>query len=267
MRNFTFLFFLFFCFSAQAQYFDAGVFIGTANYQGELIKTRMEPTEYNFACGGFLRYNLSPKLAAKLMVNGTKLTGSDVFSNNRARNLSFTTFIAEVGVQGELNLFDYNILDGAHKATPYIFLGGAGFYYNPQAEYRGTMVDLRPLGTEGQGLPGYADRYSKFAVAVPLGFGVKVAIHEVSNIGFEIGMRKTFTDYIDDVSTTYPDKATLQAIRGPVAAALSDRSLVDGIGIEGRQRGNSSDNDRYTFLSFSFTKYFGRLECPKISKI
>lgn len=251
MRNFTFLFFLFFCFSAQAQYFDAGVFVGTANYQGELIKTHMEPTEYNFACGAFLRYNLSPKLAAKLMVNGTKLTGSDVFSNNRSRNLSFTTFIAEVGVQGEFNLFDYNILDGAHKATPYVFLGGAGFYYNPQAEYKGTMVDLRPLGTEGQGLPGYEKQYSKFAVAIPLGLGVKVAIHEVSNIGFEIGMRKTFTDYIDDVSGNYPVMAELFESRGEIATQLSYRAHQynrdlprdPGTGL----RGNPDTTDWYLF--------------------
>jgi len=69
------------------------------------------------------------------------------------------------------------------------------------------------------------------------------------------------------VSTTYPNLERLEVIRGPEARLLSDRSLVEGIAEEGRQRGDSKGNDRYAFIGVSFMKYFGRLECPKISKI
>ena len=128
----------------------------------------------------------------------------------------------------------------------------------------GVTYPLQELGTEGQEI---SEEYFLVSGGITLGAGFKWDLSSDVTFAAEFTTRRVFTDYLDDVSTTYPNKATLQVIRGPQAAALSDRSLVDGIGIEGRQRGNSSDNDRYTFLSFSFTKYFGRLECPKISKI
>ena len=124
--------------------------------------------------------------------------------------------------------------------------------------------ELQELGTEGQDI---SEEYFLVSGGITLGAGFKYDLSSDVTFAVEFTTRRVFTDYIDDVSSTYPDKARLNVVRGPQAVALSDRSLVDGIGIEGRQRGNSSDNDRYTFLSLSFTKYFGRLECPRISKI
>jgi len=42
-------------------------------------------------------------------------------------------------------------------------------------------------------------------------------------IAYEIGLRKLFTDYLDDVSTTYVDQATLLAARGPDAVKMAYR--------------------------------------------
>ena len=250
-NNFTLFFLLLFIGTANAQYFDAGVFVGTVNYQGDLSKSRFEPTEYNFACGGFLRYNATPHLSAKFMVNGGKVTGSDVFSGQRERNFNFNSIIIEAGVQGEYSLLDLKILDGGHIISPYFFAGLSGFYFNPRAEYRGSMVELRPLGTEGQGLEGYRDIYSNFSVAVPFGLGFKTAIHRTSTVGFELGFRKTFTDYLDDVSGYYPDQEELYAARGGLATALSyrgheyDRNAprTPGNGL----RGNPQYSDWYFF--------------------
>lgn len=58
-----------------------------------------------------------------------------------------------------------------------------------------------------------------------------------------------FTDYLDDVSTVYPDKTLLLAKRGQTAVELSDRSLIDGLGAKDRQRGDSKGNDSYSFLA------------------
>ena len=52
---------------------------------------------------------------------------------------------------------------------------------------------------------------------------------------------------------------------GEIQAQLADRSLVDGIGVAGRQRGNSRDNDTY-FYRFWVMRYFGDIECPRISQ-
>lgn len=277
MRKLFTLFTILFTLNLQAQYFDVGTFVGVANYRGELIRNNMEPTEYNFAVGGFVRYNLLPYFSVKGAITGSKLTGSDVFSGQRARNLNFTTFIVEAAVTGEWNLLNYNILDGHHKTSPYLFAGLAGFYYNPQTEYKGTMYDLRPLGTEGQGLPGYGDIYSKFAVAVPFGFGIKVAIHEVTYIGFEIGMRRTFTDYLDDVSGYYPDLADLVEARGTRATALSyraheyDNTLPRDPGTS--LRGNPDTDDWYLFGGVTLSvnlkggnKSFGKYPAKRYSR-
>lgn len=277
MKIFTFWIFLVFSLQLQAQYFDAGAMFGVTNYQGELIKSNMEATEYNFACGAFLRYNITPRVSVKGMVNGGKLTGTDVLSGNRARNLSFSTLIVETGVQGEYSLFDYNILDGAHKTSPYLFLGLAGTYFNPRAEYKGSMVELQPLGTEGQGLPGYQDKYNRFVVAIPLGVGVKVAIHEVTNIGFEVGMRKTFTDYLDDVSGYYPDLTALYEINGELAHNLSYRGHEYNSNAPRNpgtvRRGNPDNDDWYMFAGVNLSinlkggnKSFGRLPAKRYSR-
>jgi hypothetical protein len=42
-------------------------------------------------------------------------------------------------------------------------------------------------------------------VAIPFGIGAKMNVSKKVGIGLEWGPRKTFTDYLDDVSGTYPD--------------------------------------------------------------
>jgi hypothetical protein len=76
-----------------------------------------------------------------------------------------------------------------------------------------------------------------------------------------------FTDYLDDVSTVFPEKSELLGTRGQIGVALSDRSLADGLGDAGRQRGDSKGNDKYTFVGISFVRYFGGITCPDISRI
>src|SRR5207342_1550715 len=60
---------------------------------------------------------------------------------------------------------------------------------------------------EGQGFPEYPDRkeYSLTQQALIMGGGFKYYLKENMYVGFEILHRKTFTDYIDDVSTKYID--------------------------------------------------------------
>src|SRR5690554_7980529 len=81
----------------------------------------------------------------------------------------------------------------------YVFSGISGFYYNPQTQINGKWTNLRPLRTEGQGLPGGADEYGMFSLAIPFGVGFKFGIGQFWRLGMEISYNKTFTDYIDDV--------------------------------------------------------------------
>ena len=100
-----------------------------------------------------------------------------------------------------------------------------------------------------------------------LGGGFKFDINRDFSVNIDVSTRFLFTDYLDDVSSVYPDKQALIDTRGPIAAALSDRSLVEGLGSQGRQRGDTKGKDKYAFVGVSFVRYFGGIECPEISKI
>ena len=164
----------------------------------------------------------------------------------------------------EFNFFDYIHNSSENYFTPYIFGGLSAFRYSPKAELDGVTYNLRDFGTEGQPR---GSEYGSFSGSLILGGGWKWDISDSYSLNVHIRYQKVFTDYLDDVSRTYPDFGELEATRGPTAVALSDRSLMDGIGVPGRQRGNSKDNDAIVTLGISIMKYFGKLECPRISDL
>lgn len=252
--------------SAQAQYNEAGAIIGLVNYTGDL-SAKIYPNEYQPTYGIMMRRHFSPYFSARLNVTGGVLTGSD--KNNidlglRSRNLSFRTEFAEANVQAELNLTRFDVLD--HKVSaPYLYAGVGLIYFNPQALYQGQYFDLQPLGTEGQGLPGYGKKYRRLALEFPVGIGVKWAISKRVNLGAQVGSQLTRTDYLDDVSGNYADIAVLKekdrmASRLAYRAAEIDASQA-GINPVGTQRGNNKKNDAYLMgaltISFNLSDQYG----------
>src|SRR5204863_6605838 len=138
------------------------------------------------------------------------------------------------------------------KFTPYITTGVAVFHYNPYAyTLSGAKVYLRPLRTEGEGLPQYRDRklYKLNEIAIPFGVGLTYAISDNFMVGAELNFRKTFTDYIDDVSSQrYADTAILRALKGDLSAKMSFRSdeTSDPYTFSDRiTRGNPNKKDAY----------------------
>ncbi|NRA12748.1 MAG: hypothetical protein HRT57_12395, partial [Crocinitomicaceae bacterium] len=116
--------------------------------------------------------------------------------------------------------------------------------------------DLQPLGTEGQGSSLNSKSYGLTQLAIPIGLGAKISMGDKASINFEIGLRKTFTDYIDDVgSGSYIDPVLLAAENGPLAAELSNRSLSDS---RFGRRGNASTKDWYVFSGVMFTFRLGK---------
>ncbi len=97
-------------------------------------------------------------------------------------------------------------------------------------------------------------KYSRFSGCVPIGIGGKYGINNQISVGFEAGFRYTFTDYLDDVSTTYVDPAVLLgASNGQLSANLADPSLgtvANQTGV-GEQRGDPRDKDVYMMLLFN----------------
>jgi hypothetical protein len=238
----------------KAQYArnEIGVFGGVSYYIGDL-NTSKHFLLSKPAFGIIYRYNISPRFALKINGYYGSLAGNDAVSKvNVTRNLSFKTYITDISIQIELNFLRYITGHDRYKFSPYIFAGLSLFNFNPKAEYEGRWYSLQPLGTEGQGttLPGVGRRYSLTSLGLPFGIGVKYTPVKFLCIGLEWGLRKTFTDYIDDVSTVYADPVILAAENTPIAAALGDRTIqVEGEPVKntGLQRGNSKTKDWYSF--------------------
>jgi opacity protein-like surface antigen len=239
---------------AKAQYArnEIGIFGGVSYYMGDLNPSKLFLMSRP-AYGLIYRYNISPRFALKINGFYGDLAGSDAVSKtNVTRNLSFKSYITDISVQIELNFLRYITGHDRYKFSPYIFAGVSLFSFNPKAEYDGKWYALQPLGTEGQGttLPGVAKRYSLTSIGLPFGIGVKYCPVKFMCIGLEWGYRKTFTDYIDDVSTVYADPVVLAAENGQVAAALADKTIVpegESVNNTGLQRGNSHNKDWYSF--------------------
>lgn len=125
---------------------------------------------------------------------------------------------------------------------------------------------LQPLGTEGQGLIASRTKYSLIGICIPVGIGFKYTIDRYWGVGLEIGLRKTFTDYIDDVSTTYFDFANYPDAND-LAAVLADRSNKSDpkVTTAGQQRGDPRDKDSYMFgiFSLNYKLRTGRNNLPR----
>jgi hypothetical protein len=81
-----------------------------------------------------------------------------------------------------------------------------------------------------------------------------------------LSYRFLFTDYLDDISTVYPNVRELESLRGEIAVKLSDRSNIPGFAQQGKQRGDSRNNDKMSFIGVSMMYYFGSLKCPPINR-
>lgn len=251
-----------------AQHFELGILFGSSNYMGDLSNntTKIYLGETNLAGGAFLRYNFGERFVARLGFNYAGISGNDFNSNTTAinsRNLSFKSSILELGVFGEFNLTGFQPY-GLYKVfSPYIFVGVTGTKFNPKANYEGAWVALQPLRTEGQGLSQYPDRqaYKTKTITIPFGFGVKYAITDKINLGFEIGARRAFSDYLDDVSGTYVSSPEIAATGNVLGAALSNRSgELDGaepvIVPTGTARGDDSKADWYFIAGLTVSYNF-----------
>lgn len=199
----------------------------------------------------FLRQNFSERLNARYMVTYGKVSGADSLSNvawNRNRNLSFESNIIEVSGILEINFRPFIPGDKKKKyATPYLMFGLGLFKMNPRAYYGNDWFELQPLGTEGQGSPlNRKDKYRLTQLCIPVGIGFKGNLTQRLVLGFEYCIRKTFTDYLDDVSGDYVDPVQLARYNGPLSASLADRSLeIENLDNTGMNRGNSNFKDWY----------------------
>lgn len=248
---------------AQKQNFKSrsslGVMLGGSYYIGDLNQFGHFKNT-NFSGGIIYRYHVNSRLELRGGLRYGRVEGYDADSKDpyrQARNLSFESQIFEVAAGLEFNYLDYKLGNNKYFFTPYMFIDIGVFKMDPRTNYNGEMVSLQTIGTEGQGSD-LSDRnpYSLVQLAIPFGLGFKINLGNRAALSLEYGIRKTFTDYLDDVGTgSFINSAELAAQNGNIAANLADRS--DGsINFTG-ERGNSATKDWYSMFGVMFTFSLG----------
>ncbi|HMJ67985.1 MAG TPA: hypothetical protein VK508_03785 [Cyclobacteriaceae bacterium] len=217
--------------------------VGSANYFGELTNPKSLGTvKYGLNVG--LEHFFTNRISGRAEVNWFQISGSDANANDSriVRKLSFISNNIEGNIVGTINLLPNGRRFYQRQVINFYAFAGIGLLYiNPKTEYNGEMVALQPLKTEGI-------KYSKVQPVIPFGGGIKVKAGPFFNLTFEGGIRKTFTDYIDDISVReYPDPATLSS---DLSRALSNRS-----GGEALVRGNPEKDDWYFMMNARIQYY------------
>ena len=241
---------LLFTFSVtKAQRVHATLFGGITNYQGDLQSKRFTFQQANGAFGIGALYEFTDKLYLRANATFGRVSGNDKIAGNYlTRNLNFTSAINDYHLGHE-----YDIMNSYQNSlVPFVFAGVSYFHFNPSTvDSLGKKVYLQALGTEGQGFYLGREKYKLNSFALPFGGGVKLSLSENIRVRFEFGLRKTGTDYLDDVSTTYADQAELLANNGQQAVDLAFRGDEDKSGLSypaaNTIRGNPKSKDWYYF--------------------
>jgi hypothetical protein len=255
---------LFISVNSFSQQWHVGLFGGLAAYNGDLTEKVFPKKVTNGSIGFTVNYELKDQVMLRGGITYAIVGGADRFSEDPElvkRNLAFETKVLEFSVLGEYYFF--NLYD--RRYSPYIMAGLAVYHFNPYAYNAAKdQIFLKPLSTEGQGLPGYSNRkpYGLTQLALPFGGGIKFAVSDNLRIGLEMGIRKLFTDHFDDVSTTYADPNDLLAAKGQVAVDMSYRGDEVPTGdpnypAKGAQRGGEKNKDYYYFTGLHLTYRLG----------
>lgn len=240
---------------------------------------------------GHVRYNLGGHFSLRFNLTYLYLSGNDRyagkgFSSTRwqgedagwfrhYRNLHFRSHCLEIAQVVHYTPFNLKVSGNRYtkkkenRLAPYFLIGIGGLFFNPQARLGDSWVDLHPLRTEGQGWSDDRPRYHLSQFVVPLGFGIQWEHDHSYVFSFEIRHQITFTDYLDDVSTTYASPQLFSEHHAPFAAqqaiALARRSQEQDpdnrygyLTAPGQQRGNPSNNDSYYLISFRLGFYLKR---------
>lgn len=241
--------------SAQ-RYYELGLGAGFTFYNGDLNPSRFFPDRHTHPGIGILyRYNWNPRWSVRYAISYGRVSASDgdadgYFQQNR--NLSFESDVLEGYAAIDFNFFSFkpykavSLFQSTDTFTPFVFGGVGIFNFNPQAELNGNLYDLSPLRTEGVD-------YSRTSLFLVFGLGIKMRVSDRFILSLEAGLRRSFTDYLDDVSGSYPLNPEGMT---QIAQNLSDRSLEpqgpDGTNW-GTQRGNSQTKDVFSFYALYLT--------------
>ena len=257
---------------------EVGLALGPSFFLGDLGgnrgigKTFVKDVNFpytKFMGGIYGTYYPAEWIGVRLAVNYGTIEANDSIINDKGgwehdrkqRNLNFRSKILEGYAALEIypTVFFENSDGLKGKFRPYGLIGFGAFKFNPKSKYYGpngaAWVELQPLRLEGQGMAEYPDRkpYKLTAFEIPMGFGFKYYVKENLYVGLEVLHRKTFTDYLDDVSKTYIDPALfdtyLSSSQATIARQMMYRERFYNPTITrqtiNQQRGDPTENDSY----------------------
>lgn len=255
MRKLGILFIFFIIVLSGKAQLEIGGFVGGSYYVGD-INPKVPFRQTKLGYGILFRYAVNARWALKLNVYEGTLTGDDeIVGYNTTRSLEFKSDITELAGVAEFNFLPYFTGSKKNFVTPYIFGGIGVVFHNPKV----GDIKLREKYTEGQESAELLDpdnsderNYSTAALCIPFGVGVKYSFSKRIAVSLEWGMRKTFNDYIDDISYTYYESASTIS---PTDDGYDDLLYSDpNLDHEpNMQRGDSSNNDWYSFAGLTIT--------------
>ena len=248
-----------------AQTWYVGFGPGASQYTGD-IPDRSAQALFRGTASGGIHYFTGKRFHLSLTGTTTQLRAMDANTDElKSRGLSFTTWMTEAALMGRFDLISRN--NGKFRA--YATAGAAVFYVNPWTfGAGGDKVSLYPLSTGGQGLSQYPDvkEHQKINASIPFGGGIDVAFIKRTRLEFDFIVRKTFTDYIDDIGSIYPDRNVLLNARGAAAVAYAWRG-TGAYPAAGSARGDSKNMDMYSSfnvrLKLPLTKDDQKQPAPK----
>lgn len=238
--------------AAQKRVQELGLFLGGSYYTGDLNPNGHFNSLTKPAGGVVHRYNLNDRFTWRNGIFLGTIAGDDARSasfSQQQRNLSFKSKLYEFHSVAEFNFLEYEIGDEKRMFTPFMFAGVDVFNFSPKGLLGNQWVGLQQLHTEAQSKP-----YKLTQVAIPFGAGIKTMLAKRIGLVLEWGLRKTFTDYLDDVSTVYANPADIAIYSGSLGVVMADRNTSsDPISNIGRQRGNPRTKDWYSFAGVTLS--------------
>jgi hypothetical protein len=238
---------------------EIGFSVGQTYYLGDL-NPYQQFNQAHLAGGLIYRYNINNRLNFRTNYLYGKVAAADSTSPYPLlvnRNLSFETSLHEVAAGLEFHFIPFQFGSSRYPATAYLLAQIGVFHMNPKMYYNGEWIALQTLATEGQGTSiGTRKPYSLYQPCLPLGMGVKASLGKMATLNIDISIRKTFTDYLDDVgSDAYVDPQILEDEVSALSAAVSNLSLD---GNPYGKRGTSSTKDWYVYAGATLTFRLGK---------
>ncbi len=235
--------------------------LGLSYYDGDLRAERLRNPHLRPNGNVGLSYRLGEHLSLRGEVGFYRIYGSDEGGEKFERNLSFRSDNPEFFLALSGNLLPFT----RQSAFNLYAFGGLGLTrLNPKARLQGRYYSLPRLQTEGVA-------YRRVVPILPLGAGVSRSLSSQLTAALEIRYTYVFSDYLDDVSTEYPQPGSIDAF----ATNFSDRSPELGLPANppGNPRGSPGSWDGYYFLQARLEYTLGSsqkavrkrlMRCPKL---